>query len=97
MTHRNSTPLAAVGGFNVEKAIVEHVPEELKAAEREVRLLERKLDSARERVYRLRNILAAVAPVASNPEAEQPPSAVARDGLSGPISPLGKGEGLGER
>lgn len=47
-------------GFNVEKAITEHIPTELKAAQSDVAALERKLDVARERVYRLRAIAQAI-------------------------------------
>ena len=56
------------GGFNLEKAITEHAPAELAAAEKEVRDLDRKLDAARERVYRLKNILSAAGHRAPEPE-----------------------------
>lgn len=48
---------AMTGGFNLEKAIDDHGPAELKAAELKVRELESKLDTARERLYRLRSII----------------------------------------
>ncbi|OFX00110.1 MAG: hypothetical protein A3E78_04000 [Alphaproteobacteria bacterium RIFCSPHIGHO2_12_FULL_63_12] len=64
----STRPTEPVGGFNVEKAILQHIPDELKAAEKEVATLERKLDAARERVYRLRNIAAAVGYNGMEPE-----------------------------
>lgn len=64
-------------GFNVEKAITEHIPAELKAAEADVKQLESKLDAARERVYRLRSIAQAIGMKPEiAPESDEPRQAV---------------------
>jgi hypothetical protein len=43
-------------GFNLERALDQHLPGELRAAEKVVAEIEAKLNTARERLYRLRAI-----------------------------------------